>query len=53
MKYFLSIALALFSVQLCAQNLSGKWGYSIDGRQITLYGDKIENNNYSGKVALL
>ena len=53
MKYFLSVALALFSVQLCAQNLSGDWGYAIDGRQITLYGDKIENNNYSGRSGTL
>jgi len=53
--------LLLVSILLCAglssQNLSGSWGYKIDGKYVKLYGDKIQNQNNGGtsgtlKVAL-
>ncbi|MDB9712138.1 hypothetical protein OAA78_00450 [Flavobacteriaceae bacterium] len=45
----------LFSlpVWLSAQNFSGSWGYEIDGNQINLYGDKIENQNNGGRSGTL
>ena len=47
----------LFCAGLSAQNLSGSWGYKIDGKYVKLYGDKIQNQNNGGtsgtlKVAL-
>jgi len=54
MQYFLGIVLiSIFSIQLDAQTLSGSWGYQIDGKQITLYGDKITNQNYNGSSGTL
>ena len=40
-----------FSVN--GQNLSGTWGYKIDGNYITLYGDEIQNQNNSGRTGTL
>ncbi len=49
MKNLLILSLILFfSLALSAQNLSGSWGYKIDGNYITLYGDKIQNQNNGG-----
>ena len=49
-KYSLGLFLILiFSIELNAQSLSGSWGYKIDGKQITLYGDKISNHNNGGQ----
>ena len=46
MKYALTIlTLIIFDFNLFSQNLSGTWGYKIDGNYINLYGDKIENQN--------
>ena len=42
-----SILCLFISNDLIAQNFSGSWGYKIDGKYITLYGDKIENQNNS------
>ena len=54
MKYSLWILLILFcSIELNAQSLSGSWGYEIDGKQITLYGDKISNYNNGGHSGTL
>ena len=41
------------NAQLNAQNLSGNWGYQINGKQITLYGDKIQNQNNGGVTGTL
>ena len=54
-RFFLTgiiINLLLFC-DLKAQNFSGSWGYKIDGKNITLYGDKIENQNNSGRSGTL
>jgi hypothetical protein len=54
-RFFLTgiiINLLLFC-DLTAQNFSGSWGYKIDGKNITLYGDKIENQNNSGRSGTL
>jgi len=54
-RFFLTgiiINLLLFC-DLNAQNFSGSWGYKIDGKNITLYGDKIENQNNSGRSGTL
>ena len=48
----LFISLAFFS-SISAQNFSGSWGYKIDGKYITLYGDKIENQNNGGRSGTL
>ena len=48
------ILLLLFPLlSINAQNLSGSWGYQINGKQITLYGDKIENQNNGGRTGTL
>ena len=58
MKILFSFTLILIScLKTYTQSLQGNWGYSIRGDQITLYGDKIVNQNYGGysgtlKVAL-
>ena len=44
MKFALTIlTLIIFDFNLFSQNLSGTWGYKIDGNYVNLYGDKIEN----------
>ena len=54
MKYSLGLFLILFcSIELSAQSLSGSWGYKIDDKQITLYGDKISNHNNGGRSGTL
>ena len=54
MKNLLILSLILFfSLALSAQNLSGSWGYKIDGNYITLYGDKIQNQNNGGTTGTL
>ena len=54
MRHFLiSIFIILFCVPLNAQTFSGSWGYKIDGKLVTLYGDKISNHNYSGSTGTL
>ena len=40
-------------VNLSAQNLSGNWGYRINGNEITIYGDKIQNQNNGGRTGTL
>ena len=54
MKNQLILLLILFSsLGISAQNLSGSWGYKIDGKYITLYGDKIQNQNNGGTTGTL
>jgi hypothetical protein len=54
MKYFFWLFLLLFfNTELTAQNFSGSWGYEIDGKQITVYGDKIKNQNNGGRSGTL
>jgi hypothetical protein len=53
-KYSLGFFLILFfCIELNAQSLSGSWGYKIDGKQITLSGDKISNYNNGGSSGTL
>ena len=40
-------------INLNAQNFSGSWGYKIDGKEITVYGDKIQNQNNGGRTGTL
>ena len=40
MKKLLFLLILPF-INLNAQNFSGSWGYEIDGKEITVYGDKI------------
>ena len=40
-------------INLNAQNFSGSWGYEIDGKEITVYGDKIQNQNNGGRTGTL
>ena len=53
MKKLLLLLLFIPLLYINAQNLSGSWGYQIDGRQISLYGDKIENQNNGGRTGTL
>lgn len=53
MKKQLILLLLFPLLSINAQNLSGSWGYQINGKQITLYGDKIENQNNSGRTGTL
>ena len=52
-KLIFNIVLIFSFGALSAQNFSGSWGYSIDGKYITLYGDKIENQNNGGRSGTL
>ena len=45
------IFLSIFSIN--SQNFSGSWGYNIEGKYITLYGDEIENQNNGGRSGTL
>ena len=47
------LLILIFSIEISAQSLSGSWGYKIDGKQITLYGDKITNYNNGGRSGTL
>jgi len=47
------LILGFLSFDINAQNLSGTWGYKINGNYITLYGDKIQNQNNSGTTGTL
>ena len=49
--FFLILTISVSSIN--AQNFSGSWGYKIDGKYITLYGDKIENQNNGGRTGTL
>ena len=54
MKYSLLLFLIIFcNIELYAQSFSGSWGYKIDGKQITVYGDKINNHNNGGRSGTL
>ena len=53
MKKLLFLLLIIPFVSINSQNLSGTWGYEIDGKYITLYGDEIENQNNSGRTGTL
>ena len=54
-KHFIIVLILYFlvNIDLNAQNPSGSWGYKIDGKYITLYGDKIQNQNNSGRTGTL
>jgi len=49
--FFLILTISVSSTN--AQNFSGSWGYKIDGKYISLYGDKIENQNNGGRSGTL
>ena len=53
MKKLTLLLLFVPFLSVCAQNLSGNWGYKIDGNYITLYGDKIDNQNNGGRSGTL
>tara|TARA_B110000008_G_scaffold225148_1_gene226189 strand:- start:284 stop:685 length:402 start_codon:yes stop_codon:yes gene_type:complete len=53
MKKLILLLLFIPLVSISAQNLSGSWGYRINGKQITIYGDKIENQNNGGRTGTL
>ena len=47
MKKLILLPILAF-LTLEAQNFSGSWGYKIDREEITVYGDKIQNQNNGG-----
>ena len=53
MKKLALLLLFVPFLSVCAQNFSGNWGYEIDGNYITLYGDKIDNQNNGGRSGTL
>tara|TARA_B110000211_G_scaffold198795_1_gene228888 strand:+ start:1120 stop:1530 length:411 start_codon:yes stop_codon:yes gene_type:complete len=56
MKHLLFTIVILIFVpfaNLSAQNLSGNWGYRINGDEITVYGDEIQNQNNGGRTGTL
>ena len=53
MKKILLISLIFSFSSLNSQNLDGSWGYRISDHYITLYGDKIENQNNGGRTGTL
>ena len=53
MKKLLLLSALLVSFSFYGQNLSGNWGYKINGNQVTLYGDKIQNQNNGGRTGTL
>lgn len=53
MKKLTLLLLFVPFLSVCAQNFSGNWGYTIDGNYITLYGDKIDNQNNGGRSGTL
>tara|TARA_B100000427_G_C15484978_1_gene584838 strand:+ start:359 stop:763 length:405 start_codon:yes stop_codon:yes gene_type:complete len=54
MRFTIGLSLFLFfSIDLSAQNFSGNWGFKIDGKEITLYGDEIQNQNNGGRTGTL
>ena len=53
MRKLILLLLFIPLVSISAQNLSGSWGYRINGKQITIYGDKIENQNNGGRTGTL
>ena len=52
MKKLILLPILAF-LNLEAQNFSGSWGYKIDGNEITVYGDKIQNQNNGGRTGTL
>ena len=53
MKKLTLLLLFVPFLSVYAQNFSGNWGYTIDGNYITLYGDKIDNQNNGGRSGTL
>ena len=53
MKKLTLLLLFVPFLSVYAQNFSGYWGYKIDGNYITLYGDKIDNQNNGGRSGTL
>tara|TARA_Y100000739_G_C20286008_1_gene318846 strand:- start:100 stop:504 length:405 start_codon:yes stop_codon:yes gene_type:complete len=54
MRFTYALLLILFfSVEISAQNFSGNWGFELDGKEITLYGDEIQNQNNGGRTGTL
>ena len=52
MKKLILLPILAF-LNLEAQNFSGSWGYKIDREEITVYGDKIQNQNNGGRTGTL
>ena len=53
MKKLLFLLFFIPFIPINAQNFSGSWGYKIDDHYITLYGDKIQNQNNGGRTGTL
>ena len=53
MKKLLLFSAFLVYFSFYGLNLSGNWGYKINGNQVTLYGDKIQNQNNGGRTGTL
>ena len=53
MKKLLFLLLFIPFVNLNAQNFSGNWGYRINGNEINVYGDEIQNQNNGGRTGTL
>lgn len=53
MKKILFTLFIILFVKLSAQNFSGNWGYRINGNEINVYGDKIQNQNNGGSTGTL
>ncbi len=52
-KICIFLFLFVLSFELNAQNFNGSWGYRIDGNYVTVYGDKIQNQNTRGRTGTL
>ena len=52
-KICIFLFLFVLSFELNAQNFYGSWGYRIDGNYVTVYGDKIQNQNTRGRTGTL
>jgi|TARA_B110000114_G_C14944252_1_gene337672 hypothetical protein len=50
---FSALLIFVSAISLSAQNFSGNWGYRTDGNEITVYGDKIQNQNNGGRTGTL
>lgn len=53
MKNLLLLILITFYNEISSQNLYGNWGYKIDDNYVTIYGDKIQNQNTRGRTGTL
>ena len=52
-KICILLFLFVSAFEINAQNFYGNWGYRIDGNYVTVYGDKIQNQNTRGRTGTL